>query len=83
MHAKALTISRALVALAAAAMAAPALAQEYRVQEAASLASVPVGEIKPRTIVFADKPAEELIDAGTGFMRFEDWARGKRRSASS
>jgi hypothetical protein len=78
LHTKALTMSRALVALvAAAALAAPALAQEYRVQEAASLTSIPAGEIKPRTIVFADKPAEELIDAGTGFMRFEDWARGK------
>jgi hypothetical protein len=69
---------RALAALACvSALAAPAVAQEYRLQEAATLASVPVGDLKARTIVFADKPTEELIDAATGFMRFEDWARAK------
>jgi hypothetical protein len=68
---------RGAALFAIAAFAAPALAQEYRLQEAPALASVQAAYLKARTIVFADKPAEELIDAGTGFMRFEDWARGK------
>ena len=47
------------------------------VEETTSLVSVPVAQLKPKTIVFADRPAEEVLDASTGFMRFEDWARGK------
>ena len=33
--------------------------------------------MKPKTIVFADRPSEQLIDASTGFMRYEDWARAQ------
>jgi hypothetical protein len=73
-----MTMARAITPLVVLAwLAVPASAQDFRLQESASLASVPIGDLKPRTIVFADRPAEELIDAGTGFMRFEDWARGK------
>ena len=71
-------MARALAPLVALAfLATPASAQEFRLQEVASLAAIPIGDLKPRSIVFADRPAEELIDPGTGFMRYEDWARGK------
>ncbi len=51
--------------------------QEFRLQEAAALADVPIAQLKPKTIVVADTPAADVLDAGTGFMRYEDWARGR------
>ncbi len=53
------------------------LAQDFKVEDAATLDGQAVSGLKPKTIVFADKPTEELIDAGTGFMRYEDWAKAK------
>ena len=43
----------------------------------ASLADLPIGQLKPRTIAFADHPAENLVDPGTGFMRYDDWAKAR------
>jgi hypothetical protein len=64
--------------LAAAALAAESRAQlnaqEFRIDEAASPAALVIGELKPKTIKFADRPSEELIDPEAGLMRFEDWA---------
>src|SRR5258708_6772197 len=57
--------------------AADSKAQEFRVEEVAALASLPVGQLKPKTIAFADRPPENLIDPGTGFMRYEDWAKAR------
>ena len=51
--------------------------QEFRVEDVGSLADVPVAQLKPRTIVFADHPPENLVDPGTGFMRYEDWAKAR------
>ncbi len=51
--------------------------QEFRVEDAGSLADLPIAQLKPRTIVFADHPPEKLIDPGTGFMRYEDWAKAR------
>lgn len=50
---------------------------EFRLQEVGSLADVPVAQIKPKIIVVADHPPENLIDPGTGFMRYEDWAKAR------
>jgi hypothetical protein len=47
----------------------------FNLQEAAALSDVPIPQIKPRTIVVADRPGADVLDAGTGFMRYEDWAR--------
>src|SRR6266853_473894 len=70
--------SRAVAVLAGlACLAAGAEAQEFRLQDVAAIAGVPIAQLKPKTIVFADRPGDELIDAGTGFMRYEDWARAK------
>jgi hypothetical protein len=57
--------------------AADSKAQEFRVEDVAALASLPVGQLKPKTIVFADRPPESLVDPGTGFMRYEDWAKAR------
>jgi hypothetical protein len=51
--------------------------QEFRVEDAGSLADLPIAQLKPRTIVFADHPPENLVDPGTGFMRYEDWAKAR------
>jgi len=40
-------------------------AQEFRLEEVAALADVPNGQLKPKTIVFADRPPENLLDPGT------------------
>jgi hypothetical protein len=51
-----------------------AAAADFRLEETASIPAA-VDQLKPQTIVFADLPGEELLDATTGFMRYEDWAR--------
>jgi len=69
---------RALALLAGLALAAgPANAQEFRVEETAAIASLPVEQLAPKAIAFSDRPSEDLIDSGTGFMRYEDWARAR------
>jgi hypothetical protein len=47
-------------------------AQEFQVQEKASLSAVPLAELKPKTIVFADQPGTEGV-----FISYEDWAKTK------
>jgi hypothetical protein len=54
-----------------------AYAQEFRIEDAAAAGALPVAQLKPKTIAFTDQPTEELVDASTGFMRFEDWARAQ------
>jgi hypothetical protein len=51
--------------------------QEFRVEDVGSLADQPIVQLKPRTIVFADHPPENLVDPGTGFMRYQDWAKAR------
>src|SRR6266700_3835768 len=51
--------------------------QEFRVEEVNALADLPIGQLKPKSIALADRPAANLLDAGTGFMRYEDWARAR------
>jgi hypothetical protein len=52
-------------------------ADGFRVEDVAALADLPIGQLKPKTIAFADHPPENLLDPGTGFMRYEDWAKGR------
>jgi hypothetical protein len=54
-----------------------ALAQEFRIEEASSLAALAVEALKPKTTAFIDRPNEELIDPEVGLIRFEDWAQAK------
>jgi hypothetical protein len=51
--------------------------QEFQVDDVASLADRPIGQLKPKTIAFADHPPENLVDPGTGFMRYEEWAKAR------
>jgi hypothetical protein len=55
--------------------AAGAWAQEFKVEDAASVEALAVDKVKPREIAFFDRPGEKLLDASTGFVKFEDWAR--------
>src|SRR6266568_4577411 len=56
--------------------AVDAKAQEFRLEEVAALTNLPIGQLKPKTIAFADHP-ENLVDPGTGFMRYEEWAKAR------
>jgi hypothetical protein len=57
---------------------APARAQEFKIADASSLAGMAIDQLKPKTIVFMDRPADEtLIDPDAGLIRFEDWAQAK------
>jgi hypothetical protein len=51
--------------------------QEFRLEEATSLAGLAVEGLKPRTIAFVDRPSDELIDPDAGLIRFEDWAQAR------
>ncbi len=52
-------------------------AQEFRIEEVASLAGLGVEQLKPKTIAFIDRPDEELIDPDAGLVRFETWAQAR------
>ena len=67
-----------LVALAAApaSLAAPsATAQEFRTEDVASLPDV--AQLKPKVVAISDHRDDDLADAATGLIRFEDWARAR------
>jgi hypothetical protein len=63
------------------ALAATASAQtrapEFKIEEATSGAALSVEQLKPKTILFTDRPSEELIDPDAGLIRFEDWAHAR------
>src|SRR5438128_10383382 len=52
-------------------------AQEFRLEEATSLAALAVDGLNPKTIAFLDRPSEELVDPDTGLARFADWAQAR------
>ena len=52
-------------------------AEEFRIEDVASITTLPIDKLTPKVIAFADHPGEELIDSSTGFMRYEDWARAE------
>lgn len=65
-----------LVALAALVVSTASLAaQEFRVEDVPSVTAVAPAQLKPKTIFFSDHQEDELADAGTGLIRFQDWAR--------
>jgi hypothetical protein len=51
--------------------------QGFGIAEVTSTAGLGVDQIKPKTIAFLDRPAEELIDPDAGLIRFEDWAQAR------
>lgn len=63
------------VAAAVITLCSPVRADEFRLEQAPSLASVPVDKLKPRTIVFAEQRADSATDAASELIPFEDWLR--------
>jgi hypothetical protein len=61
----------------ASAASAQTSAPEFRIEEANAPSAWDVAQIKPKTVVFRDQPAEGLSDPNIALMRFEDWARAK------
>jgi hypothetical protein len=71
-------MQRAIVVLAGLIVSAASLnAQEFRLEEVASVTAVPVSELKPKTILFNDYRKDELADPGTGLIKFDAWARAR------
>jgi hypothetical protein len=69
----------AVFAILAAAGCAPAQspAQEFQMQEVPALPLLAAGALAPRTILFTDHRKDELVDAATGLIRFQDWERSR------
>jgi hypothetical protein len=51
-------------------------AQELRLEDVPAVA-VPIAQIKPRTVIFADQGDAGLADPSTGLIAFEAWARAR------
>ena len=67
----------ALLSAVASEVASQAQTQEFRIEEASSIAALGVDQLKPKSIAFIDRPSDELIDPDTGLARFEDWAQAR------
>jgi hypothetical protein len=52
-------------------------AQQFRIEEVASIAAVPVAQLKPKTIAFSDRSGDQQDEGGGIFVRYEDWARSR------
>ena len=51
-----------------------AQAQPFKIVDVASLAALPISQLAPQTIAFADHKGDNLVDKSSGLMRFDDWA---------
>jgi hypothetical protein len=58
-------------------LSAASHAQDFAVAEVGSVTALPLEQLKPRTIAVNDHRNDPLADAGTGLIRFEEWARAK------
>jgi hypothetical protein len=52
-------------------------AQELWLEDVPAVAGVPIAQIKPRTVIFADQRDAKLADPSTGLIAFEEWARSR------
>jgi hypothetical protein len=52
-------------------------AQELALEDVPAIAGVPIAQIKPRTVLFADQGDAKLADPSTGLIAFEEWARAR------
>jgi len=60
-----------------AAFAAPAAAQELRIEEVPSVTALDPARLKPDVIALSDHRTDELADPATGLIRFADWTRAR------
>lgn len=51
----------------------PVKADDFKLEQVPSLASVPVGRLQPRTIIFSEQRAEKATDAANELVPFEEW----------
>lgn len=65
----------AAVLVAAAGLVTASKADDFKLEQVSSLASVAVEKLKPRTIVFAEQKADKATDAASELIAFDDWAR--------
>lgn len=75
-----LRLLRLLTAAVAAALsfaASASMAQEFHVEEVASIAAIAPDKLKPDTIYFSDYRNDQITDAKIGLIRFADWAKAK------
>ena len=49
-------------------------AQPFKIMDVASLAALPINQLAPQTIAFADHKNDNLVDKSSGLIRFDDWA---------
>jgi hypothetical protein len=70
-------VLRVIVLAAALAVPAAAAAADFEIVEATALTEVPVEKIKPKTIVFADRPGDDLVDPAVGFISYQAWAKAR------
>jgi hypothetical protein len=54
-----------------------AVAQDFKIEDVTTIAKLAVEQLKPKSIVFIDKPSDDVIDPEVGLIRFEDWAQAK------
>jgi hypothetical protein len=54
-----------------------ASAQEFKIEDVTTIAKLAVEQLKPKSIVFLDKPSDDVVDPEVGLLRFEDWANAK------
>jgi hypothetical protein len=76
-----LTTSRALriaaIVAGLAAWSTAGFAQEFELVETPSVTQAPIAQLKPRSIIFSDRPGADLVDQAVGFVRYEDWAKAR------
>ena len=51
----------------------PAHAEDFKLEQVPSLASVPAEKLKPRTIIFAEQRSEKATDAANELVPFDEW----------
>ncbi|WP_407115730.1 hypothetical protein [Bradyrhizobium sp. LMG 9283] len=71
-------LHRAAVLIAACVAACTgAVAQEFQLEDVPAVASIPIAQIKLRTVIFADQRNDKLADSSTELIPFDDWARSR------
>jgi len=73
-----LRLSGAVAALAGLiAFSAASLADDFELVEVPSVTELPIAQLKPKSIAFADRPGDDLVDPAVGFIRYEVWANAR------
>lgn len=63
----------ALLGACVVALCKPVKADDFKLEQVPSLASVPVERLQPRTIIFSEQRAEKATDAANELVPFEEW----------